>query len=213
MNEEYLVTSHSYRCTSLRGSCGVFELYRINGAYEKSSDMEARHKALQATSGTTTVIQSAISRANTLLSPRLKVIANSTMRWSYPVEWAFAAIVDDVRHNYSPNLLVLTDNMSERGDVHLGACATRHLVKWIQDTGLGQIYETPQRKTHKPDGALLQAWVWHPDWRAVRVASNATNKLLTDYLKEIRNVEKDFTAHQQAENDRIRQQVLSAANW
>lgn len=208
MAEEKLLKSTSWKYSQLHGSCGVFELYRLKASYETETERDHRLAILR--NEAVPIIP--VLKGNTL-SDQLRAFTDSSMGWSIPVEWGFTAVLDKLYNGTKANLIVMTDNIDDDGDVHIGPFGTKHFAKWVMENDLGDVHETPPRKSHRGRQPHLQVWVWHPNWENISTIITKCRMLALEYYKEIKNVEKEFEALRANANADLLRTLSQAAGW
>jgi len=214
---ETLLKTFGWRISQSHGCCGLYELYRLKATYETEAERSARHDAFI----TCGVVQGGPVKRACKLHEQVEQFTKAGMGWSIPVEWGFAAILDKLRgvgrgledRSGGPNIVMLSDNMEDEGDVHIGPFGTKHFVAWIKDMDIGPVHETPMRKSHKASARNLQVWIWHPDYDKIKTVCAQAYELTTAYLKEIANVEETIKAQKVEQNDRYRELFNNADGW
>lgn len=203
------IVKYHYKLAQSQGCCGLYEVYRLKASYESEKAREKRIKGY---------LKDPISTIRTVeecnhLAQQLAEFSDSEMRWSYPIEWGFAGVLDRMNRGVQPNLIYMSDNMDAEGDVHTGPFSTKNFVSWIKEMDIGDIHETPPRPSHRGGNHPIQVWVWHPEWDKIEEVVNHCHDLARDYYKEIKNVEKQFVKARRDANRELIGRVLDVAGW
>ena len=191
------------------GCCGLFELYRLKGAYEEKEQLDERVEALIA-AGTSTGIQ---VEDEGKLHKLLTSMNEATVQWSFPVEWGFAGVLSKIDRPTPPNLYMMSDNMDDEGDVHNGPFSTKNFVSWLKEMDVGAIHEVPAQESHRGGGHPIQVWIYHPDWPKVREVVTQCYELAKAFHKEIASVEERIIQSRKDRNAVYLKTFARAAGW
>lgn len=206
---ETMLRYRSHCLKQSAGCCGLFELYRLKGTYESLKERDERIDGLLKSG-----LQAATHVEDTgKLHQLLDSMNNSTLNWSYPVEWGFAGVLSALDRPTPPNLYWMSDNMDEEGDVHNGPFSTKNFVMWLKEMDVGALHEVPARNSHRGGGHPIQIWVWHPDWPKVREVVTHCYNLAKEYHKEIASVEERIEQIRKDQNRAYLDTFSQAAGW
>jgi hypothetical protein len=186
----------------------LYELFRLKASYETEAEMRVRHKT-QEEMGLPIVRCDRHKRLHEFIED----LTTCTMGWSVPVEWGFAAVLSKMTAGTKANLILMSDNLDDEGDVHVGPFGTKHFVQWLKTMDVGEIHDTPARESHRGKKPRLQVWIWHPDWEKVETLNRQGMLLALKYYKEIKNVEKELEAKQRNANSELLATFSRAAGW
>lgn len=203
-----MLSAVNYKFSQSNGCCGMHELYRLKASYETMADAEERHKHMVTMGIPMTLVATA-----PYLHELVHNMLESTMCWPIPVEWGYTHILSKLYHGARSNIIVMSDNMDDEGDVHIGPFGTKHFAKWVQTMDIGDVHEVPARKSHRGSGHMLQVWVWHPDWNKVSTLVKQCLVLAREYFKEIEDAEKDIKQQRADANAKLIEKLATAAGW
>ncbi len=209
MSKPELIKYRSHCCKQSAGCCGLFEVYRLKGSYESENERDERIQSMLARGIDAVVAVEDTGKLHKLLDS----MNNSTMNWSYPIEWGFAGVLSSLDRPTPPNLYWMSDNMDEEGDVHNGPFSTKNFVMWLKEMDVGDLHEVPARNSHRGGGHPIQIWVWHPNWPKVREVVNHAYTLAKEYHKEIVSVEKQIAQIRVDQNREYIATFSRAAGW
>ena len=94
---------------------------------------------------------------------RYELPTNYFAATALPVEIVFAAILERMITIDCYGIWFLSDNMTELGDVHLGAFATRFFVDWMVQQNLGTMQTTGPIVSRRT-GNNIQGWMVTLNW-------------------------------------------------
>jgi hypothetical protein len=184
-----LLTTCSYNRTGVTGNCGGAMVSRIKGAYITPEQSKTAYKALLKDDPRPIKYNRYYTIAQ-LLQAIQKAEPKSIARGrAYPLEWAFAAILDDIAH-VGPVILGMTDTEDGRGDGHKGICATRHFAEWLQterfvkDASL----TTGYRGIKGEGGREVYGWWFAPDYGTISPYLKDLKDKIIQQIKEWNNV-------------------------
>lgn len=163
-----LLTTCSYNRTGVTGNCGGAMVSRIKGAYISENDSRRAYEKLLA-KDPRPIKYNNYYTISQLLQAIQKVEDNSIARGrAYPLEWAFAAILDDLAH-VGPVIFGMTDTEDGMGDGHRGPCATRHFARWLQDNKFVKdaSMTTAYRGIKGKGGREVYGWWFAPDYGTI----------------------------------------------
>lgn len=206
--DQTLLKYRNFQLKQSAGCCGLFEIFRLRGAYESEDERAKRIEQLMLHCTQITPVTDAGK-----LHKLLDSMHQSSLIWSFPLEWGFAGVLSALDRPTPPNLYWMSDNMDDEGDVHTGAFSTKNFVMWLKEMDVGDIHEVPAKASHRGGGHPIQIWVYHPDWPKVREVITTAYNLAKEYHKEILNVEDKVT---QVRIDRNKEYIATfsrAAGW
>jgi hypothetical protein len=120
-----------------------------------------------------------------------------------PVPIAYAAVLESL-DKYA--IYFMSDNMDQRGDVHIGPMSTREFAKWCYYEGLGQFQTTGLVESLRT-GKNLQGWMMTPNWLAIHAVVKKHREELITMIKELNkhdNIKERHTSRTRARERRSR---------
>jgi len=189
------VANPAWRMANLEGCCGIHTVARLKAEYPRNAD--AQHNRYASKSNARPMFYgysqdwrtwSLISIVTRLMDHPSRNSEGTTGAFAITADIAFGAVLDHMKE-VKQAMYIMSDNMTNMGDVHTGPFSTKKFVEWLEANELGSIIASGP-VTSSRTSRDIQAWFFKPHWPLCSSMISEQKKQLIDLIEELNSDER-----------------------